>query len=34
MSSIDEKFKKVIAETAAPEAEIKEDAAVGDAAIK
>ena len=34
MSSIDEKFKKVIAETAAPEAEIKDDAAVGDAAIK
>ena len=34
MSSIDEKFKKVIAETAAPEAEIKEDAAVGDVAIK
>ena len=34
MSSIDEKFKKVIAETAAPEAEIKEDAAVGDTAIK
>ena len=34
MSSIDEKFKKVIAETAAPEAEIKENAAVGDAAIK
>ena len=34
MSSIDEKFKMVIAETAAPEAEIKEDAAVGDAAIK
>ena len=34
MSSIDEKFKKVIAETAAPEAEIKEDAAGGDAAIK
>ena len=33
MSSIDEKFKKVIAENAAPE-EVKEDAAVGDAAIK
>ena len=34
MSSIDEKFKKVIAETAAPEEKIEEDAAVGDAAIK
>ena len=34
MSSIDEKFKKVIAETAAPEKTIEEDAAVGDAAIK
>ena len=35
MSSIDEKFKKVIAETAAPEAEtVKEDAATGDTAIK
>ena len=34
MSSIDEKFIKVIAETAAPEEKIEEDAAVGDAAIK
>ena len=34
MSSIDEKFKKVIAETASPEEKIEEDAAVGDAAIK
>ena len=34
MSSIDEKFKKVIAEQAAPEEKIEEDAAVGDAAIK
>ena len=34
MSSIDEKFKKVIAETAAPEETIEEDAATGDAAIK
>ena len=34
MSSIDEKFKKVIAEQAAPEEKIAEDAAVGDAAIK
>ena len=34
MSSIDEKFKKVIAETAAPEEKIEEDAADGDAAIK
>ena len=35
MSSIDEKFKKVIAESAAPsEEEIKEDAATGDTAIK
>ena len=35
MSSIDEKFQKVIAEkTATPEETIKEDAAVGDAAIK
>ena len=35
MSSIDEKFQKVIAEkTAAPEETIEEDAAVGDAAIK
>ena len=33
MSSIDEKFKKVIAETASPE-EVKEDAATGDTAIK
>ena len=33
MSSIDEKFKKVIAEQAAPE-EVKEDAATGDTAIK
>ena len=33
MSSIDEKFKKVIAENAAPE-EVKEDAATGDTAIK
>ena len=33
MSSIDEKFKKVIAETAAPEEKIVEDAAVGDGAI-
>ena len=33
MSSIDEKFKKVIAESAAPE-EVKEDAATGDTAIK
>tara|TARA_B100001029_G_scaffold140541_1_gene119911 strand:- start:348 stop:1400 length:1053 start_codon:yes stop_codon:yes gene_type:complete len=34
MSSIDEKFKKVIAETASPEETIEEDAATGDAAIK
>ena len=34
MSSIDEKFKKVIAEQAAPEEKIEEDAAVGDTAIK
>ena len=35
MSSIDEKFQKVIAEkTATPEETVKEDAAVGDAAIK
>ena len=34
MSSIDEKFKKVIAEQAAPEEKIAEDAAVGDTAIK
>jgi len=34
MSTIDEKFKKVIAEQAAPEEKIAEDAAVGDAAIK
>ena len=35
MSSIDEKFKKVIAETAAPKTEtVKEDAATGDTAIK
>ena len=34
MSSIDEKFKKVIAETASPEKTIEEDAATGDAAIK
>ena len=35
MSSIDEKFQKVIAEkTATPEETIEEDAAVGDAAIK
>ena len=35
MSTIDEKFQKVIAEkTAAPEETIEEDAAVGDAAIK
>ena len=35
MSSIDEKFQKVIADkAAAPEETIKEDAAVGDAAIK
>ena len=34
MSSIDEKFKKVIAETASPEETIEEDAASGDAAIK
>ena len=34
MSSIDEKFKKVIAETASPEETIGEDAATGDAAIK
>ena len=34
MSSIDEKFKKVIAEQAAPEETIEEDAATGDAAIK
>ena len=33
MSSIDEKFKKVIAEQASPE-EVKEDAATGDTAIK
>ena len=33
MSSIDEKFKKVIAESASPE-EVKEDAATGDTAIK
>ena len=33
MSSIDEKFKKVIAETASPEETIEEDAATGDAAI-
>ena len=33
MSSIDEKFKKVIAENASPE-EVKEDAATGDTAIK
>ena len=34
MSTIDEKFQKVIAENAAPEEKIEEDAAVGDAAIK
>jgi hypothetical protein len=34
MSSIDEKFKKVIAETASPEKTIEEDAATGDTAIK
>ena len=34
MSTIDEKFKKVIAEQAAPEETIEEDAATGDAAIK
>ena len=34
MSSIDEKFKKVIAENAAPAEEVKEDAATGDTAIK
>ena len=34
MSSIDEKFKKVIAETASPEETIEEDAATGDTAIK
>ena len=34
MSSIDEKFKKVIAESAAPAEEVKEDAATGDTAIK
>ena len=34
MSSIDEKFEKVIAETASPEETIEEDAATGDAAIK
>ena len=34
MSSIDEKFKKVIAETASPEETIEEAAATGDAAIK
>ena len=34
MSSIDEKFKKVIGNTASPEKTIKEDAATGDAAIK
>ena len=34
MSTIDEKFQKVIAEKAAPEKTIEEDAAVGDAAIK
>ena len=34
MSSIDEKFKKVIAETASPEETIEEDAATGAAAIK
>ena len=34
MSSIYEKFKKVIAETASPEETIEEDAATGDAAIK
>ena len=34
MSSIDEKFQKVIAESKAPAEKIEEDAAVGDAAIK
>ena len=35
MSTIDEKFQKVIADKkASPEGTIKEDAAVGDAAIK
>ena len=35
MSSIDEKFQKVIAENAAPaDEELKEDAATGDTAIK
>ena len=33
MSSIDEKFKKVIAENAAPAEEVKEDAATGNTAI-
>ena len=34
MSSIDEKFQKVIAESKAPQETIEEDAAVGDKAIK
>ena len=34
MSSIDEKFQKVIAESKAPKETIEEDAAVGDKAIK